>query len=240
VLRDAIAQRPLTGARDLAAVIDARIRDDIASLVPLPADPWSAQVPEGALHPDYAGQVTGAMDARKDRLGEFTAQAAPLWAVHGLGPVPEGPLERLDWEQRAAHVAAYRELLGYDHPAEPIGPEPSGDSPEKRAAWHAAFGALGPIDGVDVRGEPDGRLPHRGSGVLRAGHCAGPEPGRARVLRAADREHGNLLTIFNGGGYSDRARFWQGSHGGGRAGVPAVRGRRSCRFLACGAGHCVV
>jgi hypothetical protein len=157
-LRDAIAQRPLTGARDVAAVIDARIRDDIASLVPLPADPWSAQAPEGAPHPEYAARLAEAMHARKERLGEFTAEAAPLWAVHALGPIPEDPLDRLDWEQRAAHVAAYRELFGYDHPTEPIGPEPSGDSPEKRAAWHAAFGALGPVDGVDVRGEPDGRL----------------------------------------------------------------------------------
>jgi hypothetical protein len=64
------------------------------------------------------------------------------------------------WSGRSGRPTspAYRELFGYDHPTEPIGPEPSGDSPEKRAAWHAAFGALGPVDGVDVRGEPDGRL----------------------------------------------------------------------------------
>ena len=30
-------------------------------------------------------------------------------------------------------------------------------------------------------------------------------------------------TIFNCGGYSDRARSWRGSRGGGRAGVLAVR-----------------
>jgi hypothetical protein len=45
------------------------------------------------------------MCARKERLGEFTAEAAPLWAVHALGPVPEDPLVRLEWEERAAHVA---------------------------------------------------------------------------------------------------------------------------------------
>jgi hypothetical protein len=74
--------------------------------------------------------------------------------------VPEEPLARLEWKQSASHIAAYRELFGWDHPDEPIGPEPSGDVPEKRAAWHAAFAELGPIDGVDVRKEQDGRLLH--------------------------------------------------------------------------------
>src|SRR6266516_4903727 len=98
------------------------------------------------------------MDARKERLGQFTAEAAPLWAVHALGPVPQDPADRLEWENRASHVAAYREMFGYDHPTEPIGPEPTADAPEMRAAWHAAFAALGPVDGIDLRGEPDGRL----------------------------------------------------------------------------------
>jgi len=49
-------------------------------------------------------------------------------------------------------------MFGYDHPTEPIGPEPTADAPEMRAAWHAAFAALGPVDGIDLRGEPDGRL----------------------------------------------------------------------------------
>ena len=38
-----------------------------------------------------------------------------------------------------------------------------------------------------------GGLRRRGPGELRARHGAGPEPGRARVLPAADREPGNLL-----------------------------------------------
>ena len=45
-------------------------------------------------------------------------------------------------------------------PAEPIGPEPVGDAPDKRAAWHAAFAALRPVGGPDVRGLPDGALLH--------------------------------------------------------------------------------
>jgi len=49
-------------------------------------------------------------------------------------------------------------MYGYQHPADPIGPEPSHDSPDQRAAWHEAFLALGPTDGPDVRAMPDGRL----------------------------------------------------------------------------------
>ena len=49
-------------------------------------------------------------------------------------------------------------MYGYQHPADPIGPEPTHDSPDQRAAWHEAFLALGPTDGPDVHAMPDGRL----------------------------------------------------------------------------------
>ena len=162
VLADAIGERDLTGARDIAAVIDARIRHRLGALVPLPAGPWSAQVPDIA-DPErraYADQIAALMDARKDRIGEHAAEHALPWAVTALGPVPEDPLDRLDWQQRAASIGAYRELSGYDHPADPIGPEPAAAAPDLRAAWHEALAALGPVDGPDVRGMPDGMLLH--------------------------------------------------------------------------------
>jgi hypothetical protein len=49
-------------------------------------------------------------------------------------------------------------MYGYDHPDDPIGPEPSRESPDQRAAWYEAFTALGPADGPDVRALADGRL----------------------------------------------------------------------------------
>ena len=100
------------------------------------------------------------MDARKDRIGEHAASHPPPWAVSALGPVPDHPLDRLDWQQRAAAIGAWRELSGYDHPADPIGPEPAAAAPDVRAAWHEALAALGPADGPDVRGMPDGTLLH--------------------------------------------------------------------------------
>jgi hypothetical protein len=52
----------------------------------------------------------------------------------------------------------YRELSGYDDPADPVGPEPAANNPDLRAAWHEALAALGPVDGPDVRGMTDGLL----------------------------------------------------------------------------------
>ncbi|HEX3308028.1 MAG TPA: hypothetical protein VHS32_17410 [Streptosporangiaceae bacterium] len=100
------------------------------------------------------------MDARNDRIGEHAASHPPPWATAALGPVPAHPPARLTWRKRAAAIGAWRELSGYDDPADPIGPEPVAAAPDVRAAWHEALAALGPADGPDVRGMPDGRLLH--------------------------------------------------------------------------------
>jgi hypothetical protein len=105
-------------------------------------------------------EISVLMDARKDRIGEHAAASALPWAVNTLGPVPGHPLDRLDWQRRAASIGAWRELSGYDHRADPIGPEPVAAAPDLRAAWHEALAALGPADGPDVRGMPDGMLLH--------------------------------------------------------------------------------
>ncbi|MGH3221075.1 MAG: hypothetical protein ACRDPY_20675, partial [Streptosporangiaceae bacterium] len=126
------------------------------------AGPWSGQVPAIA-DPDrcaYLTEIAAMMDARKDRIGEHAAENTVPWAVSALGPVPDHPLDRLDWQRRASSIGAYRELSGYGQPTDPIGPEPVAAAPEIRAAWHEAFAALAPADGPDVRGMPDGRLLH--------------------------------------------------------------------------------
>ena len=162
VLADAIAERDLAGSRDVPAVIDARIRHRLGPVIPLPTGPWSAQVP-AITDPDrraYVTEIAALMDARKDRIGEHSAEHALPWAINALGPVPGDPLDRLDWQQRASSIGAWRELSGYDHPTDPIGPEPTAAAPDKRAAWYEALAALGPPGGPDVRGMPDGRLLH--------------------------------------------------------------------------------
>jgi hypothetical protein len=162
VLAAAIGERDLAGARDLAAVIDARIRYRTGPAVPAPIGSWSDQVPAIA-DPErraYLTEIAAMMDARKDRIGEHAAEHAPPWAVTALGPIPADPLDRLDWQKRAASIGVWRELSGYSDPADPIGPEPVAAAPDLSAAWYEALAALGPVDGPDVRGMPDGRLLH--------------------------------------------------------------------------------
>jgi AAA domain/TrwC relaxase len=161
-LAAAIAERPLTGARDVPSVIHARLRHRVGPLAPLPPGPWREQLPDIA-DPErlaFIAEIAEMMDARKVRIGEHAAENALPWALNALGPVPDHPLDWLKWQRRASSIGAYRELSGHDHPAEPIGPEPIASDPDKRAVWQEAFAALGPVDGPDVRGLPDGTLLH--------------------------------------------------------------------------------
>ena len=148
VLARAINSGSLTGVRDVGAVVDARIREQTRGLVPQPPKPWAQRVP-GDDHQErreYLTQVARAMDDRTQRLSEHTAEAPPAWAERAFGPVPDDPDQRQAWQDRASAVASYREMFGYADPDEPIGPEPV-NSPEARQHWHAAFAALGPVDG---------------------------------------------------------------------------------------------
>ena len=131
VIRTAIASRDLAGSRDIAAVLDARIRPRVDPLLPQPQGPWAGRVPR-LPDPDrhaYLAQIAAMMDDRTRRLGQHAAQTTPAWAVTALGPVPADPAARRDWEHKAASIAAYREMYGYDHPGDPIGPEPSHQAP---------------------------------------------------------------------------------------------------------------
>jgi conjugative relaxase-like TrwC/TraI family protein len=63
-----------------------------------------------------------------------------------------------DRQRRTGQLGAYREMFGWDHPAEAIGPEPAATFPEARAQWHAAFAVMARIEGIDVRHLRDGQL----------------------------------------------------------------------------------
>jgi AAA domain len=114
VLLVAVAERPLDGARNVTNVLYRRIADQHRF------DPagqswveWSPRVdnPEWRR---YLATLADAADARARELGRDVAEQAPGWAIEALGALPEDELARGEWEQRAAAVAAYRELAGHD------------------------------------------------------------------------------------------------------------------------------
>jgi hypothetical protein len=160
VIRTAIASRDLTGARDIASVLDARIRPRVHPLLPQPQGPWASRVPRlpDPARQAYLAEVAAMMDDRTQRLGQHAANTSPAWAIAALGPVPADTAARSAWQTKAASLAAYREMYDYSHPDDPIGPEPSRQTPDQRAVWHQAFAVLSPPTGPDVRTMPDGRL----------------------------------------------------------------------------------
>jgi hypothetical protein len=157
-LHRAVASGHLEDAESVAKVIDWRIRQQITGMPAIAARPCLDQLPAtGDADVDrYARELAAAMDGRQHRLGEHAAEHQPAWA-RALGPVPEHPVDRIEWEQRAGQVAAYRELWGWSHPYEPIGSRPGQHSPDARASWQAAAEALGYQPG-SLREHSDGKL----------------------------------------------------------------------------------
>jgi len=156
----AVQSRDMNGARDIPAVIDARMRRSVNALAPQPVGRWADRVPEAADPEmrEYLGQLATLMDERRDRIGAYAVEHQPAWAVKALGPAPDDPSERDRWRERASAVGAYRQVSSYDDERQAIGPEPIADHPDKRALWHEAWRALGPADGTDLRDRADGSL----------------------------------------------------------------------------------
>ena len=188
VVGRAVDGRDLQGVQDVPSVIDARIRRENGPMLPGPWRPWSAQVPQ-VEDPDaqrYLGELAHLMDERRERIGEDASENGRPWAVTALGPVPDEPLERLEWTGRASAIGAYRELYGWEHETEPCGPEPAGDAPEAREAWHAAHSAVTRTSGRDLSAEPDGRLLRMREQFSREYGWAPAYPaGRLETMRAA-------------------------------------------------------
>ena len=82
VVRQAIDSRSLAGARDVASVLDARIRRQVDPLVPQPQRPWSEQVPEVA---DPERQPVPHRTCRRDGRPQGTDRRARGRARAGMG-----------------------------------------------------------------------------------------------------------------------------------------------------------
>ena len=212
VLRDAVTDRPLDGARNLTNVIHGRIRDA--------HDLRPRRQHLDRLGPDDRPRGLGPLPRRRSPTpptsappssAEQLADDPPAWLTEALGPVPEqtATSARL-WLDKAAAVAGWRELQRPRRPRRrarpgararagrgvrllPRGlarPRPSGDRPRGARALRRPTPRPGPRArargrlGAALRRQRTRRHPP-GRRPCRAGRR--PTPGRGR-LEAADDE----------------------------------------------------
>jgi hypothetical protein len=145
VLTDAVTRRSLDDARQITSVLQSRISDRV-SLDPV-GDTFTEWTPT-VNDPQWQAYLTTlarAADDRRRDLGQAAATDAPSWAVEALGtpPAPDRAEDRAAWRERAASVAAYRELVGHSDESDPLGQPPKPGQVETYAAWRAAWRALG-------------------------------------------------------------------------------------------------
>lgn len=159
VLVDAVKGRSLADSRQLTNVIHHRITAAV-SLDPQGSSftDWTPKVDDPQWQ-RYLDTLAQAADARQQELGERVAAEQPQWAVEALGAPPEGGEDLADWTDKAAAVAAYRELSGHEDPTTALGSVPKTGQVEAYASWRAAWRALGrPEADRDELEMTDGRL----------------------------------------------------------------------------------
>ena len=150
----------MSGARDVARVLDSRVRHLLDGVQPHPFRPWAEQVPStGSADLDrYLSELAEAMDDRVRRARRTRSRDTAIVGTPGPRPRPRRPDRPPRMGAAGQPRGRLRERYGYAHPADPIGPAPAKTSPEARAAWHAALGALGRVNGIDLRACTDGEL----------------------------------------------------------------------------------
>lgn len=110
---------------------------------------------------DYARGVAELAEQRRLDLGQQLAEAEqlPEWASRALGPVPEDPIWRQRWIERAGSVAAYREAHQFEHERDAIGQRPGQGAVDVRTDWERAYRATGePEERMDLVGASDATL----------------------------------------------------------------------------------
>jgi len=106
----------------------------------------------------YLQCLADRLDDRRHELGADAAEATPGWALDTLGPVPDDPMERAEWELRAGWAAAQREIADVDD-GRVLGDAPPSGLAEKHAVWRTAHAELDmPEAGADEAVMSDGQL----------------------------------------------------------------------------------
>jgi len=161
VLAGAVAAQSLDTARWPARVLHSRISEQLRHGPTPELTSFADLIPRTVTDEQQERlQVLAATaDERRRDLGVATAEQAPPWALEALGPVPDDPLARVDWEQRAGWAAAHREATGHTADTDALGARPAAGLAEKRAVWNAAHDALNlPDSRTDEVALTDGQL----------------------------------------------------------------------------------
>ena len=168
LLPQLVAQRSLGDAESISDVLRHRLHRAVGDAPQPVATSWAERTHgvddgRGGDLARFRVELAEAMDRRESVLGEQLAEDPPQWALDApaLGPVPDDPIARAQWIERAGAVAGAREWIGaHDLPeAVALGPAPSRENPDARAAWERAWGALGaPADQRDYAAASDGEL----------------------------------------------------------------------------------
>jgi conjugative relaxase-like TrwC/TraI family protein len=159
VLRAAVTSRDLGDARSLASVIHHRITDT-TDLHPK-GDRYTDWVPtvDSPAWQHHLIDLATLADKRRDQLGEQIAETGPQWAMEALGMVPTNETARSSWVERAATVAAHRDLTGHNDTAGALPGPPKQGQVEAYASWRAAWRALGRDEASRAEAEmSDGQL----------------------------------------------------------------------------------
>ena len=145
LLREAIGQRDFSGTSSVAAVLHGRVARLAGPVSHSALSSYSAATPDLA-DPQAAAATRELARLADDRTAELGQQAVadrPVWVLHALGDPPADPVAREEWVDRAAKIAAWRELASYKDPVEAVGPAPKMGAVELRAAWRRAADAAG-------------------------------------------------------------------------------------------------
>ncbi|MFC9687782.1 MobF family relaxase [Kribbella sp. NPDC056951] len=205
VLYKAITSRSFEGAAQLTSVIQDRITKT-TRLDPA-GGTYSDRLPRG-LSPEWARyleDLAAQADLSARELAFGYAADTPAWLADAIGPCPVPPNDSGDpaaapsdqeqqaveeWLQKAAKVAGYRDLSGYNGPRQAIGPAPAAGQTEDYASWRAAWTALGqPEDSRPEAEMTEGQLRVRVAAYQREQNWAPPSVVEelAGTVQAADR-----------------------------------------------------
>jgi hypothetical protein len=164
IVRDAVTKRELGSAESVGQVLHWRITRDVGPVAPRDVAAGRTRfvdaVPAGDTPElNHLRQVAEVMDQRVDSLGSRQVEEPEPWAIKYLGDVPEDPIDRMGWTEKAAQVAAYREQYNITDPDNAIGEAPGRSAAEQRAAWEGSYVAIGrPAENEDVARLSEGEL----------------------------------------------------------------------------------